>query len=51
MFELLVVLNIENRTVEMTGLAYSQEFDNIFAHSHQEPKRMSRNNAKFCDRA
>ena len=27
MFELLVVLNIENRTVELMGLAYSQKFD------------------------
>ena len=31
-FESLVVLNIElNHTVELMGLAYSQEFDNIFA--------------------
>ena len=31
-FELLVVLNIElNLTLELMGLAYSQEFDNIFA--------------------
>ena len=30
-FESLVVLNIElNLTVELMGLAYSQEFDNIF---------------------
>ena len=30
-FESLVVLNIElNHTVELMGLAYSQEFDNIF---------------------
>ena len=28
MFELLVVLNFENRTVELTGLAFSQKFDN-----------------------
>ena len=32
MFELLVVLNVENRTVELTGLACAKEFDNIFAH-------------------
>ena len=31
-FESLVVLKIElNHTVELMGLAYSQEFDNIFA--------------------
>ena len=31
-FESLVVLNIElNHTVELMSLAYSQEFDNIFA--------------------
>ena len=31
-FESLVVLKIElNHTVELIGLAYSQEFDNIFA--------------------
>ena len=30
-FESLVVLNIENHTVELTGLPYSQEFDNIFS--------------------
>ena len=31
-FESLVVLNIElNLTLELMGLAYSQEFDNIFA--------------------
>ena len=32
-FESLVALNIEliNHTVELMGLAYSQEFDNIFA--------------------
>ena len=46
-FELLVVLNIENRSVELTGLAYSQEFDNIFALSCREPKKMSRNDAKL----
>ena len=31
-FESLVVLNVElNHTVELMGLAYSEEFDNIFA--------------------
>ena len=50
-FELLVVLNIENHLVELTGLAYSREFDNIFALSCREPKMMSRNAAKFRDRA
>ena len=49
-FESLVVLNIENHTVELMGLAYSQVFDNIFALSCREPKRMSRNDAKFRDR-
>ena len=28
-FESLVVLNFENHTVELTGLAYTQEFDII----------------------
>ena len=37
-FESLVAINIKNHTVEMTGLAYSQEFDNIFALSCREPK-------------
>ena len=50
-FESLVVLNITNRTVKLTGLVYSQEFDNIFALSCQEPKKMSPNDAKFRDRA
>ena len=27
-FESLVAINIKNHTVELTGLAYSQEFDN-----------------------
>ena len=49
-FESLVVLNIENRTVKLTGLAYGQEFDNIFALSCREPK-MSCNDAKSRDRA
>ena len=31
-FESLVVLNVElNHTVELMGLAYSEQFDNIFA--------------------
>ena len=47
-FESLVVLNIENHTVEVTGLA---EFDNIFALSCREPKTLSRNDTKFRDRA
>ena len=35
-FESLVVLNIENHTdLELTVLAYSQEFDNVFALSCQ----------------
>ena len=29
-FESLVAINIKNHTVELTGMAYSQEFDNIF---------------------
>ena len=37
-FESLVAINIKNHTVELTGLAYSQEFDNIFALSCREPK-------------
>ena len=49
-FESLVVLNIENHTVELTGLAYSQEFHNIFALSCREPKEVSRNDTKFRDR-
>ena len=49
-FESLVVLNSENRSVKWTGLAYGQEFDNIFALSCREPK-MSRNDAKFRHRA
>ena len=32
-FESLVVLDIENRTVKLTGLAYGQEFDNIIKYS------------------
>ena len=28
-FESLVAINIKNHTVELTGMAYSQEFDNI----------------------
>ena len=40
-FELLVVLNIENHTVELTGLAYSQKFNNIFALSRRGTKKMS----------
>ena len=51
-FESLVVLNIElNHTVELMGLAYSQEFDNIFALSCWELKEMSHSDAKFHDRA
>ena len=50
-FESLVVVNIENHTVILTDLAYSQEFDNIFAFSCLEPKMTSRNDAKFPDRA
>ena len=49
-FELLVVSNIKNRTVELTGLAYSKEFDSIFVLSCREPK-ISPNDAKFRDRA
>ena len=48
-FESVVVLNFENHTVELTGLAYSQEFDNIFVPICREPKKMSRNDAKFRD--
>ena len=48
-FESLVVLNIENRTVKLTGLAYGQEFDTIFVLSWRE--RESRNDAKSRDRA
>ena len=50
-FELLVVLNIENHTVELTSFVYSQEFYNIFASSCREPKKMSHNDAKFPDHA
>jgi len=50
-FELLVVLNIENHIVELTSLVYSQEFYNIFAPSCREPKKMSHNDAKFPDHA
>ena len=51
-FESLVVLKIElNHTVELMGLAYSQEFDNIFALSCEESKKMSCNDGKFGDRA
>ena len=49
-FELLVVSNIKNRTVELTGLAYSKEFDSIFVLNCREPK-ISPNDAKFRDRA
>ena len=41
-FESLVLLNSENHTVELTGLAYSQKFNNIFALSCREPNKMSR---------
>ena len=37
-FELLVVSNIKNRTVELTGLAYSKEFDSIFVLNCREPR-------------
>ena len=47
-FESLVVLDIENHTVELTDLACSPLFDDIFS---LEPKKMSRNDAKFRDRA
>ena len=36
--------------MELTGLDYSQEFDNIFALSCRKPKKMSRNDPKFRDR-
>ena len=49
-FELLVVSNIKNRTVELTGLAYSKEFDGVFVLNCREPK-ISPNDAKFRDRA
>ena len=46
-FESLVVLNIElNLTLELMGLAYSQEFDNIFApvvKSHRRCHAMTEN--------
>lgn len=50
-FESLLVLNIENHTVELKDLAYSQEFDNVFALSCLEQKMMSPNDAKFPDLA
>ena len=40
-FESLVVLNIENCTVKLTGSAYSQEFDNTFALSCREPYQVT----------
>ena len=38
------------KKLELTGLAYCQEFDNIFALSCQETKKMSRKILRSCMR-